>query len=161
MRRRTRREGQNLALQQGRMGVKDHERWLGGLARGENHYNWKGGRSDNRGYVLVRMKEHPRAKSNGYVYEHVLVWEQAHKQPVPTGWVIHHLNGCRDDNRPENLVALPTKKHALILQAVGERICQLEQQLAILQERLLVHPVAEGCLPGSWLPLGVEVGLCE
>ncbi len=34
--------------------------------------------------------------------------------PLPSGWVIHHLNGDHSDDRVENLVALPKEIHDLI-----------------------------------------------
>ena len=97
---------------------------------GENNPNWKGGRFTNRdGYVFVSMPEHHRAYRNGYVLEHILVWEQTHGKPLPKGWIIHHLNGIKDDNRPGNLIGLPNKKHYLVLQAKAKRIQELEALL--------------------------------
>ena len=69
--------------------------------------------------------KHPRA-NGGYIWEHILLWEQANGKELPRGWVIHHLNGIRDDNRLINLVALPDKKHRHILAAKAKRIQQLE-----------------------------------
>lgn len=64
-------------------------------------------RSD--GYILEYAPGHPRAH-NGYVYQHVLVWERAHG-PLPEGKQVHHVNEVRDDNRLENLEALTVAEH--------------------------------------------------
>jgi len=84
------------------------------------------------GYVIIYKPDHPEAKSDGSVAEHRYVWEQAHGQRIPKGWVVHHLNGIRDDNRPSNLIALPNQKHNSILQAQYKRIQELE---ALLREQ--------------------------
>lgn len=84
----------------------------------------------NRGYIRVRQKNHPRTQRDGRIFEHILVWEQHHKQPLPKGWHIHHLNGIGTDNRPSNLVALPPAKHrerhTTLLQKRAERVRELE-----------------------------------
>ena len=94
--------------------------------RREKCPNWKGGINYERGYVLILKPEHPKANKKGYVREHILIWEQANKKPLPPGWIIHHLNGVKGDNRPVNLQALPNKKHYLVLQAKAKRIQELE-----------------------------------
>jgi hypothetical protein len=79
---------------------------------GSNSSNWKGGKSRHyEGYIKIYMPEHHRADSSGYVYEHILVWEREHGILIPEGHVIHHLNGLKADNRPDNLVCLPVKQH--------------------------------------------------
>jgi len=45
------------------------------------------------------------------IRQHERVWSEATGRRRPRGWVIHHLNGDREDNRPENLVALPKRLH--------------------------------------------------
>jgi len=80
--------------------------------RGSTHPSWKGGiRKTKQGYTRVWRLGHPRANNHNYVLEHILVWEEFHGKGLPGGWLIHHLNGIKDDNRPENLVALPLNKH--------------------------------------------------
>ena len=77
----------------------------------ENHPNWKGGlHKDSEGYIHVKMRNHPRADRNGYVRRSILVWEQ-HHGPVPVGMVIHYVNGNPQDDRIENLKALPHGEH--------------------------------------------------
>ena len=55
------------------------------------------------GYKLVNT-------SMGYIPEHRFVWQNAHGK-LPSGYVVHHINGKKSDNRLENLVALPRNKH--------------------------------------------------
>lgn len=96
----------------------------------------RGRLTDGQGYVWIRRSDHPRANENGYVSEHILVWEQAHGRSVPKGYIIHHLNGIRDDNRPENLVALPRKAHGkqgnTYIRSLQQRIRELEEKTVCL-----------------------------
>ena len=72
---------------------------------GSYNGNWKGGRVRHKaGYVMVRIPAHPRAPANsGYVFEHILVMEAIVGRYLVAGETVHHRNGIRADNRPENL----------------------------------------------------------
>jgi hypothetical protein len=70
---------------------------------GDRHPNWNGGvyrKAD--GYVLIRRPDHPHAK-RGYVAEHRLVMETTIGRLLKAEETVHHINGVRHDNRPENL----------------------------------------------------------
>lgn len=58
----------------------------------------------SHGYAKVRVgRGHPLADPNGYAYEHLLVWVSAgHPRPEP-GYVLHHKNEVKSDNRINNL----------------------------------------------------------
>lgn len=74
------------------------------LKRGKDHYAWKGGRSKApNGYIRLNMPEHPNAMVNGQVLEHIFVMGRTIGRPLLLGESVHHLNGIKDDNRPENL----------------------------------------------------------
>jgi hypothetical protein len=47
--------------------------------------------------------EHPRSGKGSYVFEHILVMEEMLGRHLLPGENVHHLNGVKDDNRPENL----------------------------------------------------------
>jgi len=96
---------------------------------GEDNPAWRGGRTVRLGYVFIHSPTHPRASTTGYVREHLLAWEQFHNKPLPKGWIIHHLNGIRNDNCIANLIALPDNKHRHILAAKAKRIQELEALL--------------------------------
>lgn len=71
---------------------------------GRRGATWKGGRIvDKSGYVLVKKSDHPDANSTGYVREHRLVMEKTLGRRLESHEVVHHKNGERSDNRPENL----------------------------------------------------------
>ena len=66
--------------------------------------DWKGGRSKHKaGYVMLRIPDHPRAGTSGYVFEHILVMERVLGRYVLPDESVHHRNGVRHDNRAENL----------------------------------------------------------
>lgn len=76
--------------------------------------NWKRDKSqpytDRKGYVQVYRPEHPNSWADGWIPEHRLVMSEKLGRPLTQDEVVHHLNGRRDDNRPENL-ELWTRSH--------------------------------------------------
>ncbi len=70
---------------------------------GSKNSNWKGGRRPTAaGYVLIYAPNHPH--SDGcYVWEHRLVMEKMIGRILLPKEVVHHRNGKKGDNRPENL----------------------------------------------------------
>jgi hypothetical protein len=72
--------------------------------KGNENHNWKGGRiKTSQGYILIHSPEHPNKKSHGYVLEHRLVMESLFGRYLTSDEEVHHKNGIRDDNSPENL----------------------------------------------------------
>ena len=66
---------------------------------------------NGNGYTTVYMPEHPRADRRGRVLEHIVVFEKAAGLMVPAGCCVHHLNGDKGDNRPENLCMMEHSAH--------------------------------------------------
>ena len=80
--------------------------WRAKSGQGANNPDWKGGRyiEPDKGYVIVRRPDHPRARKNGYVLEHILVMEETLGRPLAPAERVHHDNRQPADNRPENLI---------------------------------------------------------
>ena len=79
-------------------------------ARVHGPKNWKGGVNKHpAGYLKEQRKGHPLADRNGYVMQHRLVMEEVLGRQLEVHERVHHKNGVRDDNRPENLELWTTK----------------------------------------------------
>lgn len=84
--------------------------------------NWSGA-----GYVMLYLPNHPSAPSTGLIGEHRVVMELKLGRKLRPGENVHHINGVRDDNRPENLELWSTSQPA------GQRI---EDKVAWAQDFL-------------------------
>lgn len=63
-------------------------------------------------YRYVKLPNHKRANSWGFVAEHILVAEKKYNRFInPKIEHIHHINGNKSDNRKENIIVLPIKSH--------------------------------------------------
>lgn len=112
---------------------------------GPKHPLHLGRRKDSKGYWLVWIgKQHPRTDRKGYIRENILVWQQANNAILPRGWVVHHKNEIKTDNRPENLEAMPWGKHTNLhndlrkgeLEIATQRIRDLEAEVESLKAQL-------------------------
>jgi hypothetical protein len=113
-------------------------RTLSEATKGERHYAWKGGiTKTSTGYIEVYMPNHHRADRRGHVKQHVLEWEKVHNRKLRKDEVIHHLNGIKTDNRPENLIALKTKEHNRWIPILQAKIRNLEKELARCSQEVM------------------------
>lgn len=82
---------------------------------GKNHPMYKTGRGISvKGYVRILLPEHHRADSSGRVYEHIVIAEKKYGRKIYATEDVHHKDGDRSNNDPENLEVLSKEKHKLL-----------------------------------------------
>lgn len=97
------------------------------LPRGDKNWRWKGGRWITfEGYVMIYCKDHPYSRG-GYILEHRLVMEKKLNRYLEPYEVVHHKNGIKDDNRPENLDLMIPSTHSKLenIKHKGQTKCGL------------------------------------
>ena len=82
---------------------------------------WKGGSTiDRNGYRLMLCRSHPFANSSGYVREHRLVMEEVLGRYLTPLEVVHHIDGNKLNNAPENLELFANNSEHLRVELSGK-----------------------------------------
>lgn len=102
--------------------------------RGADNPNWKG-RYLSRGYVMVSQ---PGGRA---IPEHRLVMAEALGRPLAPSEVVHHRNGVKTDNRPENLEVHSPESHT-------------REHAALYRELRQLRALASRCSCGTFPPSG-------
>jgi len=85
----------------------------------EKHYNWKGGKTIQNGYIYVLAPGHPKAKTShknkrGYVAEHVLVMEKKLGRYLQGDECVHHIDNNPHNNKISNLLLFHNMREHMI-----------------------------------------------
>ena len=70
---------------------------------GSKHPMWKGGIRKSKGRLFIYKPNHPFATKQNYVRQSRLIAEKCLGRYLTREEVIHHINGIKDDDKPENL----------------------------------------------------------
>jgi hypothetical protein len=89
-------------LQSGPIATGKETGWRG--KTGPEHWNWKGGHVTRSGYRITY-------KNGRRDYEHRLIAEEMLGRPLNSDEVVHHKDGNRTNNSPDNLVVMKTHEH--------------------------------------------------
>jgi len=74
--------------------------------------NFNDGYVDADGRFRVRVPNHPRAYSEGYIFRSIIAYELYHNTKVPLSMDVHHKDGNRLNDSKENLVLIKHSEHS-------------------------------------------------
>ena len=117
---------------------------------GPAHPLYRGGMThDANGYIVFSSGEYKGKR------EHVVVAERMIGRPLDPDEVVHHANGQKADNRPENLMVMKRRDHQRVHLGKGQlvhcRSCGRERWLSPFHYAKL-GPKGYACRPcgGRW-----------
>lgn len=84
--------------------------------RKENNPRWNGGQRKPPGdYSAIYCPDHPRATSEGYVLEHLIIVERVIGKPLFPPAEVHHFDEDRTNNRHSNLIVCEDHAYHFLL----------------------------------------------
>jgi len=94
------------------------------------HSSWRGGRAKiKHGYIGVYYEPEPGTGRHWYRAEHRLIMEQVLGRKLGQKEVVHHINGRKEDNRPENLMVLASQSEHMAYHRVRKPHTQRNREL--------------------------------
>lgn len=99
--------------------------------------NWRGGRKELKsGYVYIYAPNHPYATKQGYVMEHRLVMEKMIGRYLEWYEEVHHDNGQKSQNDPDNLILKVKGVHISDHFKAGHEVTKLRKENEALRAEL-------------------------
>ena len=105
-----------------------------------------------KGYVLEYHPEHHRADKGGFVFAHIIAYEKHTGTIVPDGFVVHHINGVKTDNAPENLKMMTTGEHTRLHNKLRRHSEETKSKISAKSKARLSDPSKHP----RFLPLDIE-----
>lgn len=94
----------------------------------------------NQGYIMEYHPDHPRSDGSGYVFAHIVAYEKYTGTSVPVECVIHHINGIKTDNSPQNLVMMTKREHTILHHTGKKRSEDTKHKLSAWAKERLSDP---------------------
>lgn len=96
----------------------------------EEHHNYVGSVSDNKGYWMrLKPEWYTGRKNSKHVFEHhIVVCENLKITEIPRGWNVHHCDHNPQNNRFENLVLLTMQDHQKLHKAVLKGVTTISKE---------------------------------
>jgi hypothetical protein len=91
------------------------------------------------GYIKIKFSSHPNSKLHGALPEHTLVMTYMVGRALFPGENVHHKNGVRDDNRPENLELWSKSQPAG--QRIDDKVNWAIELLSVYKPEVLINGV--------------------
>lgn len=93
-----------------------------------------------QGYaVLTSHYDHPNSTYRGEVLEHVMIMSKVLGRGLVKGENVHHINGVRDDNRPENLEVWSRSQPSG--QRIPDKVQWAKELLSLYEPEALAQPM--------------------
>jgi hypothetical protein len=96
--------------------------------------------------------DHHRSDKKGYVFAHIVAYEKHTGTIVPDGYVVHHANGKKTDNSPQNLVMMTRKEHTIFHHTGSKRSEETKRKLSEWAKERLSDPSRHP----MFIPLDIE-----
>lgn len=97
--------------------------------KGRNAVSWKGGRRFHKhsGYILLNKPEYFSCGKDGWIAEHIFIFQEYYNCCLLDWGVVHHKNRIKIDNRIENLDGMMNSQHSRLHREIdtSSRICML------------------------------------
>jgi hypothetical protein len=105
-------------------------------------------------YKSISMKGHPRADKNGMVLKHIVVAEKKIGRQISCEEVVHHIDGNKRNNNPDNLMVFASKEdHALFHHGgIAYKKCDVW-----ICKRLNTKVICKNCEKVFLLPAGRKI----
>lgn len=143
---------QNKARKEYMKGEGNHQYGI----RGENNASWIGETRKRScyGYVMVRVKDHPFADKQGWIFEHRLMAEKYllndensievnGKRYLNPIYCVHHKNFDRTDNGIENLSVMTNEDHKKLHNKLNPNGRNEKGQFKKMEEAIKIKKVTE------------------